>query len=296
MNNITAIIVALGEPKHLLESITSAQKLSSAIVIVDIGLSDSIKQKLKSIEKVTVVEEKSVPFVELIREKTKIYAQTEYVLFLDPDEIIPEALSASLLEHYEKYDYISVPRMNMIFGKWMEHSRWWPDYQTRLFKKDAVTWPTVIHEQPKTTGKGYTLPAEKEYAILHHNYESIDEYLSKMIRYAKSDAENRERYSLKSALSDGTREFISRYFAADGYKDGIHGFALSFLQLMYYGLVYFYFWEQKKYVSEDTDIPRTTQSFFTDIFYQTNFWGIKKNLFSSQESLWYRIINKLLKR
>ncbi len=295
MSNITTVIVALGEPKHLFDSIKSVQTLSAEIVIVDIGLSTSAREKLKKIEKVRVVEHEPVSFVELIREKTKQYAKTDYILFLDPDEIIPETLATQILENYEKYDYIMMPRMNMILGKWMEHSRWWPDYQTRVFKKKAVAWPIVIHEQPKTSGNEYKLPPEKENAILHHNYESLDEYLEKMIRYAKSDAKSRETYSLKSALSDGTREFISRYFAGDGYKDGMHGFALSFLQLMYYGLVYFYHWEQNKYIAEDKDIPQTSQSFFTDIFYQTNHWGIKKNLFSSQESLWYRIINKLLK-
>lgn len=296
MSNITTIIVALGEPKYLFESIKSVQQLSSEIVIVDMGLSPQVRNQLNKIEKVRVVEEESVPYVELIREKTKTYAKTDYLLFLDPDEIVPDSLASHILENYEAYDYISMPRMNMILGKWMEHSRWWPDYQTRVFKKDSVIWPTIIHEQPQTSGKEYKLPPEQKHAILHHNYESLDEYLEKMIRYAKSDAQSRKDYSLKAALSDGTREFISRYFAGDGYKDGMHGFALSFLQLMYYGLVYFYYWEQNKYVSEDKDIPRTSQSFFTDIFYQTNFWGIKKNLFSSQESLWYRIINKLLKR
>ncbi len=296
MSNITTIIVALGEPKHLFESITSVQTLSTEIVMVDIGLTSSFLEKLNGIEKVRVIAQEPVSYVELIREKTKQFAKTDYILFLDPDEIIPETLASQILENYEKYDYISMPRMNMILGKWIENSRWWPDYQIRVFKKNAVIWPTIIHEQPKTSGNGYKLPDEKENAILHHNYESLDEYLEKMIRYAKSDAKSRKSYSLQEALSDGTREFISRYFAADGYKDGMHGFTLSFLQLMYYGLVYFYFWEQHKYVSEEKDIPRTSQSFFTDIFYQTNHWGIKKNLFSSQESLWYRIINKLLKR
>lgn len=296
MNNITTIIVALGEPKYLLESIESVQKLSSEIVIVDIGLNDSVKDALRTVEKVRVVQEQPVDYVEQIREKTKELAQTEYILFLDPDEIIPETLSTQLIAQYNQYDYVSIPRMNMILGKWMEHSRWWPDYQIRLFKKASVIWPKIIHEQPNTTGTEYKIPAEKENAIVHHNYESVDEYLSKMIRYAKSDAQSRTSYSLGEGLSDGTREFISRYFAAEGYRDGMHGFALSFLQLMYYALVYFYFWEKQKYRADDSDIPHTAQSFFTDIFYQTNFWGINKKLFSSQESLWYRIINKLLKR
>ncbi len=296
MSNITTIIVAQGEPKYIHDTVKSVADLSREIIIVDIGLSDHVKKKLESVHNVRILTHESVPYVERIREKTKEYAQTDYLLFMDPDEILPDRLAKHLMEIYEEYDYVTIPRKNMILKKWMGHSRWWPDYQTRLFKKDSVIWPTEIHAQPQTDGKGYTVESKEEFAILHHNYESLDEYLGKMTRYAKSDAENRTDYSLHHALGDGIREFISRYFAADGYKDGMHGFALSFLQLMYYPLVYFYYWEGKKYETVDEkEIVKETHSFAARLLFEINHWMGVKKLSDVSKHFTNKIINRLIK-
>src|SRR3990167_11474658 len=250
MNDITAIIVAKDFPPHIFETVESTKDIADETVILDIGLHQEIIEKLKDTRNIRIITIKNdIPYVELIREESKSYAKTQYVLFLDPDEVIPPTLAKKILQEYKKYDYISMPRKNIIFGKWMEHARWWPDHQIRLFKKDSVIWHQKLHAKPTVHGNRLTLDAQENLAITHHNYENITEYLMKMIRYAKSDASEKSKteYQLSDGLKDGLNEFISRYFAGEGYKDGMHGFVLSFLQLMYYPLFYFYFWEMKKY-------------------------------------------------
>lgn len=278
MNQLSTIICACGNPLHLEASVQSALSISHEVIIVDIGLADVAREKLQSIQQVRIVTEEPVSYVELIRERSKSYADTEYILFLDPDEIIPESLSAEIETRIRSgISFLSIPRKNMIWGAWIRHARWWPDYQIRIFQKDAVTWGTTIHSQPNTTGEGYSCPPEEQFAIMHYNYESIDEYLQKMIRYAKSEAaakiKNNESYTLAQGLSDGTREFISRYFADDGYKEGMHGFALSFLQMMYYPLVYFYVWEGRKYEQKNEEMPyRVFFGHIGDFFTQVLHW------------------------
>ena len=300
MTNISVLIVANGNPPHLIKSIESVESLASEIIIIDIGLTKEAQNSLLSLNLVTIIQEEPVEYVELLREKSKQYAKNNYILMLDPDEIVPKQLSDRLLDEYDKYDFISIPRKNIIFGKWIQHSRWWPDHQIRLFKKDSVTWSKKLHAQPKTKGNGLQIEPEEQFALTHHNYESLDEYMTKMMRYAKADAQmhvsSEETFTLSQALSQGSSEFISRFFVADGYKDGMHGFTLSFMQLMYYPLVYFYYWEGRKYENVETKIIISdAETFAKTLLYEILHWLSVKNITYSTSNLKRRIIRKLLK-
>ncbi len=282
MNEISAIIVVKDNPPHLFKTIQSIDSLVKQIVIADIGINPLTLSKLKENKKLKVVRiKKDVQYVELIREELKQHASCEYILYIDPDEVFPESLIQHLSSSYYKYAYIKIPRRNIIFGKWIEHGRWWPDYQVRLFKKTMVTWPKLLHTQPQVSGNGYTIEPKKEYAIIHHNYESVDEFIEKATRYAKSEANEISSFSLGEALKKALSEFTSRYFSDEGYKDGMHGFVLSFLQMFYYFLVYVYYWEKTRFVQTDTSIIHDVHHFFKQGMLESNYWIIKKRLDSS---------------
>lgn len=301
MNNISAIIAAKQSPRYLFEVIESITNFASEIVVLDIGLDKEYRAGLEKKERVRIVTiEKPVPYIELIREESKQYAAHEYILFLDPDEILSPALAELLTDIHKQYDYISIPRKNMIMQKWIKHSRWWPDRQVRLFKKSAVTWPTQIHQQPTTSGKGYIGEAKEEVAIIHQSYDSYDDYITKAIRYAKAEAHelvhDAQPYYLKTTVRRALGEFISRYFADDGYKDGMHGFVLAFTQMFYYFLVYFYYWEGKKYPQVPVeDITREARHFFSQGLYETNHWSVKRKTSLTAKHVTLRLQNLLLR-
>ncbi len=168
----------------------------------------------------------------------------------------------------------------MVFGSWVQHSRWWPDYQIRLFKKTAITFPTKIHRPPEVDGTVLELPASENNAILHHNYDSIDDYVIRMMRYAKIEAgekiELKKEFHLKEATQNAISEFVSRYFAGEGYKDGMLGFTLSILQLFYSFLVYFYYWEKRKYSADIEEPAINMKRFFAQGLAETIYWGPKR--------------------
>src|SRR3989339_335895 len=113
---ISTIIIAKDNPQYLLESIDSVKKISGEIIIGNLGIDEKLLKKLKNNPLIKIINiNKSVPYVELIREEMKSYAKNDYVLFLDPDEVLPEALSSNLKLLYKKYDYFSIPRKNIIF-------------------------------------------------------------------------------------------------------------------------------------------------------------------------------------
>ena len=195
MKSISAIIVVKNNPPHLFETLASIDNLVSEIIIGNIDIGNDYKKRLLENKKVKMINLPSdTPFADLIKEDLKKQAKGEYILYLDPDEIFPStslrtsppnSLKTELLK---QYDYFLFPRKNIIFGKWIEHSRWWPDYQIRLFKKNSVLWTKKLHPVPQIKGKEYKFPPEEKNAILHYNYDNLDQYLEKAIRHAKSEA------------------------------------------------------------------------------------------------------------
>ncbi len=300
MNKITIIIVVKDKPIHLFESLNSVKTLSEEIIVIDIGIDQLYKDELEKIKNVKIIPlPEKVPYIELVREKLKKYASGNYVFFLDPDEIVPDKLTRLIKEKIGQFDYLNIPRKNIIFGKWIEHARWWPDYQVRLFKKDKITWPKMIHKQPQKNGVGLTIDQKENLAIVHYNYDSIDDYLIKMYRYAKAEArelvDNEQAFSLRQAVEKALSEFIGRFFGEKGYLDGTHGFVLSVLQMFNYFLVFIYYWEMKgKPDMKPEELAKESETFFKQGLKETYHWGIKQGLLRNINAIKNKILNKLL--
>jgi (heptosyl)LPS beta-1,4-glucosyltransferase len=277
---ITGITVVKDRPDHIYACLTSLDQIADEILVADIGMDPSLRTEIEKMKKVRVVNEDRVQYVELIREKLKNEAKHEYVLFLDADEELPQSLIAELKKEYRKYDALRFARKNMVFGSWVQHSRWWPDFQIRLFKKSSVTWPTQIHKQPTVKGSVFELSPEEQYAIYHHNYDTIDDFVMRMMRYAKVEAtekiEQKKEYHLREATKNAVSEFVSRYFAGEGYKDGMLGFTLAVLQLFYSFLVYFYYWEKRRYSADIEEPAVNMRRFFAQGLSETIYWGPKR--------------------
>lgn len=303
MKTISAIIVVKNNPTHLFESLASIDKLVSEIIIGNIDIGNDYKKRLLENKQVKIVNLPSdIPFADLVKEDLKKQAKGEYIIYLDPDEIFPTINSqprqtwlSQLTSLMKIYDVFYFPRKNIIFGKWIEHSRWWPDYQIRLFKKNSVFWTKELHPVPQVKGKEYKFPPEERNAILHYNYDNLDQYLEKAIRYAKSEAAALQDYSLTKAIKNSISEFISRFFAAEGYKDGLHGFTLAVLQMFYYFLVFFYYWEKKKYFSEKQEtLIENSKDFFRNGFRESIYWLVQKNLLNPLQKIKLKLIRKMI--
>jgi len=286
MNKISAAIVAKGKPIHLKETIKSIFNLVEEIVIFDIGMDEGLAKELNKMNKIKIVNlKKDIPYVELIREEEKEYLKNNWVLYIDPDEIFPQKSIPIIEREINDYDCFSFPRKNIIFNRFIRYCRFWPDYQTRLFKKSAVIWLKEIHAQPQVKGKEYVFPAKEELAFLHYNYENLDQWFDKYIRYAKSEAQfylkTKIRFNFAQASKKSITEFISRYFAGEGYREGIHGLVLSFFQMFYYFLVYFYYWESKKYENfkdDSLELPYAVSRYFQNLWKESHYWLKEKQL------------------
>lgn len=255
MEKISAVLVVRNEEKNLPRCLNSLTFVDE-IVIVDMESADGTAAMAKKFTD-KIFSHPQVGFADPARNFAIEKARGPWILMIDADEEVSSSLAAKLKELAETpggFSFFRLPRKNIIFGKWIKHSRWWPDYVVRFFKKGSVSFLPQVHGVPLTRGQGKDLEEREEYAIIHHNYQTVSQFLERLDRYtyqqAKEFAEKGYKFRWQDLLSKPTGEFLSRFFIGEGYKDGIHGLALAFLQAFSELVLYLKIWEQEGFKEE----------------------------------------------
>jgi (heptosyl)LPS beta-1,4-glucosyltransferase len=273
---ISVVINTLNEEINILRAITSVKDFADEIVVVDMYSEDKTTDIAKSVG-ASVYFHKRTGYVEPARNYAISKAKGNWVFILDADEELQESLAKKLKEvaASNKADYYAVPRKNIIFGKWIKHSRWWPDLNIRFFKKDSVVWGEIIHSIPVTVGRGADLEAKEDFAVIHHHYDSIEQYIERMNRYTSEHARLLVKDGYKFKWSDlikkPTAEFLSRYFFGEGYKDGLHGLALAGLQAVSELVMYLKVWQTEGFRKKDIAIGKVISK-MKEAERELNYW------------------------
>lgn len=256
MNMISVVINTRNSAELLSRVIASVKGLADEVVVCDMESTDGTVSAAKELG-AKVISHKYEGYVEPTRNYAISKAKGDWVLVLDADEEVTPKLAKKLKEIVKTpgADYYRLPRKNIIFGKWIKHSRWWPDFNIRFFKKGFVSWNEVIHAVPMTQGVGADLADKEDYAILHHHYDTIDQYLERLGRYTKIQAndlmKNGYVFAWRDVIKKPLGEFLSRYFAGEGYKDGVHGLALGLLQSFSELVLYLRIWEKQGFKEKE---------------------------------------------
>lgn len=252
MAKISAVINTINEEKKIGRCLASLKGFANEIIVVDMMSTDNTVEIAKKYG-AKVFKHKRIGYVEPARNFAISKAKYDWVIILDADEEASESLKNYLKKEIKnpQADYYRIPRKNIIFGKWMKHSGWWPDYNIRFFKKGVVSWNEVIHSVPMTTGMGIDIPQLQDYAIKHRHYSSVEEYITRMNRYTTIQARDLNKkgieFKWRDVLVRPASEFLRRYFAESGYKDGLHGLVLSLLQVLSELVVYTKLWQKQKF-------------------------------------------------
>ena len=135
---ISAVINTWNEGKNLAECLDTLDFVDE-IIVVDMASTDDTKKIAKQYTD-KVYDHPYVGYVEPARNFAISKATSEWVFVLDPDEEVSDNLKDKLVQivsNNTEIDFIRIPRKNIIFGKWMKASMWWPDYNIRFFKKNS---------------------------------------------------------------------------------------------------------------------------------------------------------------
>ena len=214
--------------------IASCADWVTEIVIIDMESEDDTVAVAKRYG-ARVLQVPNAGFVEAGRQRGIESATQPWILILDADERAPQGLPR-LLEMCIRRPGVSglyLPRRNYLFGRWIRHSGYWPGYQMRFFRREAMNWPAIVHIRPSITGRAMFAPADPELAIEHWNYSTIREWIARNNRYTDIQADElvKLRRSPRVArwLTRPIRRFLQTYVRHKGVLDGRHGLAIALL-------------------------------------------------------------------
>lgn len=284
MATISVVINTLNEKLNIERCIKSV-KWADEIIVVDMESDDQTADIARGLG-ATVFSHKRMGYVEPARNFAIGKASMDWILVLDADEEVSESLASELktLTQKQNLDFVELPRKNIIFGKWMKGSGWWPDFNIRFFKKGTVSWTDRIHRRPAVTGQGIKLESAEGYALIHHHYTNLSEYLERMFRYTKIQADNLSedgvKFNWKDLIKRPLSEFLSRFFVNRGFDDGLHGLSLSLLQAFSQLIVYLRLWEMEGFKEIDIaldDLKKESHIGGKEIKYWFKYGNLSKN-------------------
>lgn len=156
-----------------------------------------------------------------------------WVFSLDADEVMTPELAKeiqALLAGNPKFDAYMVPRLNLIFGRWMRHGGLYPDRKLRLFRQGTARLreDTEPHATPKWDGATGNL----KFDLLHYQYPTLPLYIEHMDRYSTASVPLMLRKGKTSSspiaffcntLLNPVATFIYNYFFRLGFLDGREG-------------------------------------------------------------------------
>ena len=251
MKSISVVISVFNGEKYLQDCLSSVQDIATEIIVIDHGSTDATVAIAKKFTEKIYQQENNPDRIDIQKNFGFKKAASDWIFSLDADERVAPELIKEIKEKNESADTAGylIPRKNIIFNKWIEHTGWYPDYQLRLFKKGKLTYVKKhVHEEVVIEEKVEKLREP----IIHENYQTIYQFLHRgLMVYAPNEAEalraNGYVFSYADAIRFPFGEFLSRYFARKGYLDGFYGLMLSLLMSFYHFAIFLYLWESEKF-------------------------------------------------
>lgn len=299
MDRLSVVISAYNEEERLPACLHSVS-FADEIIVIDNESSDRTAAIAKR-SKAKVYTRPNNLMLNMSKNFGFSKATGDWILNLDADEQVTPDLETEIkgvLANPPK-DIVgfAIPRKNIIFGKWMQHTGWYPDYQLRFFRKGKGKFAEQhVHEQIAVEGRVDCL----DHALLHENYQSVHQFLHKLFTiYAPNEAENILRqetgneekaglwspytFRWQDAVTASFREFAQRFYVQKGYKDGVHGLMLSILMAFYHFVVYTYVWEKEKFVDENRSVLKDSADF--EIQKELRYWKLTADIEEEQNGL-----------
>jgi glycosyltransferase involved in cell wall biosynthesis len=224
MNRLSACIITLNEEKNLPRLMASLSGVVDEIVVVDAGSTDRTEQIAREHQAVFLKR----AWTNYAEQKNfaAASASNDWVFSLDADEELSGELKNSLREWQKqtaKFAVYEMSRRAWYLGGWIRHSGWYPDFQRRLYRRDAAQFSGIVHEALRFEGQPGRLSGD----LLHYTVQSFAEHEEKVERYAALAGQQLfldGKRMWRPALWFATPwSWFQNFFLRGGFLDGYRG-------------------------------------------------------------------------
>lgn len=173
-------------------------------------------------------------------------AAGDWLLNLDADEIVPEALAREIecivSQPQAAHAAYEFPRCTFYCGRWIRHGDWYPDRVRRLWRRRSGRWTgEEPHAKLEVQGTIGRLTSD----LLHHSNESIVRQIAKIgpyhAEFVQRQLQTGGRAGVFELLVRPGWRFLRAYFFRLGFLDGWQGYYIaalsSFSTLTRYAMV-----------------------------------------------------------
>lgn len=253
---VSAVVLTLNEAANLDRCLASLDWCHE-VVVLDSGSADETRE---------IALQNGARFLEHIQkppfriDKQRNWAlehgqiKTDWVLFLDADETVPEPLRERILESINESDngfnaFELTPRY-LFWGKWLKRTQGYPNWHPRLLKREEVRFTGGVWEHFEESARVGRIDAPYDH---YANSKGLSDWLRRHDRYSSWDAEkvfgflNRgDPSSLGTARKLRLRiwaakfwplrpfaRFMQMYFFRLGFLEGVPALAFCLLYAFY---------------------------------------------------------------
>lgn len=246
MPKLSVIIITNNEARNIRRVLDSI-KFADEIILNDSGSTDGTLDIAQSY-RCKIIRSDFAGFG-VAKQAALEAATSDWVLSIDADEEVDEALAAAIKTAIDGTEYAGylLNRKSQFLGRWMLHSGWYPDYLPRLFRRDKGRFTTdSVHERIEVDGNLGLLGGN----LLHYTDPDIEHYLNKLNRYTTLSADilkgEGRQFRVTDVLVKPPATFVKMYFLKSGFRDGIQGLLLALLSSFHVLCKYAKLWERQR--------------------------------------------------
>ena len=242
---VTVVVITKNEEDNIADCLKSAVWADEVVVVDDYSTDKTEVIARQSTDKVFL---KKMEIEGAHRNYAYSLARNEWVLSLDADERVSEALRDELTELFSKpirrYAY-AIPIKTYIGSRWIRYGGWYPAGKIRLFKKDKFRYEEAeVHPRVYIEEENYDR-LQKD--IIHYSYRDFDDFFKSLNNQTTLEAKKWFKERRKIGFLKMYRKFVDRFLRAyilkQGFRDGFLGLMVSYSSGLYQVLSYAKYWE-----------------------------------------------------